>query len=96
MNEQQGKVHVTVFGQECAIRGGADADYVREVAAFVDKRMQESQEANPTKSPLKVAILAALNLADELLICRQEKEALVLRLEDKVREFSDSLNQGLA
>jgi len=96
MNDQEQRVHVTVFGQECAIRGGADADYVREVAAFVDTRMRESQAAHPTKSPLKVAILAALNLADELFTCQQQKEELVVRLEDKVREFSDSLNQGLA
>jgi len=95
MGDQEKSVSVTVFGQECAIKGDADAEYVREVASFTDARMRELQAAHPTKPPLKIAILTALNLADELRTCQQEKEGLLARLEDRVREFSDSLNREL-
>ena len=96
MDDREETVRVTVFGQEYAIKGGVDADYIREVASFVDERMRESQAAQPSKPPLKIAILTALNLADELLTSRREEKERIARFEDKAREFSDSLNQGLA
>jgi cell division protein ZapA len=96
MSDQEKTVTVTVFGQECAIKGDADADYVRELASYLDARMKEIQATHPAKAPLRIAILTALNLADELLVCQKEKEELLARLEDRVREFSDSLNRELA
>ena len=96
MDDREKTVRVTVFGQEYAIKGGVDPDYIREVAAFVDTRMRESQAAQPSKPPLKIAILTALNLADELFTCRREEKERIERFEEKAREFSDSLNQGLS
>jgi cell division protein ZapA len=95
MDDREKTVRVTVFGQEYAIKGGVDADYIREVAAFVDMRMRESQAAQPSKPPIKIAILTALNLADELFAYRRKEKELIERFEGKAREFSDSLNQGL-
>ena len=74
MDDREKTVRVTVFGQEYAIKGGVDADYIREVAASVDTRMRESQAAQPSKPPLKIAILTALNMADELFTCRREEK----------------------
>jgi cell division protein ZapA len=96
MDDREKTVQVIVFGQECVIRGDADADYMREIAAFVDERMREGRVAQPSVPPLKVAILTALNIADELFSCRREKEEIIARVENKAREFSDNLNQGLA
>ena len=95
MDDREKTVRVTIFGQDYTIRGGVDADYIREVAAFVDARIRETHAAQPTKPPLKIAILTALNLADELFTCRGEREELMAQFEDKAREFSDSLNQAL-
>ena len=96
MDDREKTVQVIVFGQECVIRGDADADYMRQIAAFVDARMREGRAAQPSVPPLKVAILTALNLADELFACQREKEEIIARVENKAREFSDNLNQGLA
>lgn len=71
-------VTVSIFGKEYTLRGAADADYVREVAAFVDLRMNEVARGTPVASTARVAILAAVNIADELL--REQKR----RLEDQV------------
>ncbi|MBU1706347.1 cell division protein ZapA [bacterium] len=95
MDDREKTVHVTIFEQECSVKGDADADYVRRVAEFVDARMRAGRAAQPSKPPLKIAIITALNLADELLACQRDKEELISRFEEKAREFSDSLNRGL-
>ncbi len=58
---------VTIFGRSYPLRGGGDPAYLQELASIVDARMREVAETTGTADSLKVAILAALNLADESL-----------------------------
>jgi cell division protein ZapA len=59
-------VQVEIFGQQYTIRGEADQAYIREVAAYVDRKMREITQKVPMAPLSKVAILASLNIADEL------------------------------
>jgi cell division protein ZapA len=93
--ERDSTVRVTILGQEYPIQADADADYVREIAAFLDDRMRAIGQTEPSRPPLKIAILTALNLSDELFTLRREKKELLERYETKVREFTDHLNRGL-
>ncbi len=70
-------VTVTIFGKEYTLRGQAESDYVQQVAAFVDKRMNEVARNSTVASTARVAILAAVNIADELF--REQRT----RLEDQ-------------
>jgi cell division protein ZapA len=56
---------VTIFGRTYHLRGQGDPAYLAELAADVDRRMKEVADATGTADTLKVAILAALNVADE-------------------------------
>ena len=69
-------VQVQIFGQSYTIRGEADQEYILGVAAYVDRKMREITEKLPVASLSKVAILASLNIADELFKerARQEQE----------------------
>jgi len=58
---------VTIFGRTYHLRGGGQADYLTRLAGMVDGKMREVAMATGTADTLKVAILAALNLADESL-----------------------------
>src|SRR5215510_9876755 len=58
-------VQVEIYGQSYNLRGEGDSSYLQELAAYVDRRMREVAEATATVDSLKVAILAALNIADE-------------------------------
>lgn len=58
---------VTIYGRTYHLRGHEDPDYLLEIAGLVDERMREVAEATRTADTLKIAILAALNLADECL-----------------------------
>lgn len=76
-------VEVQIFGHSYTIRGEADHGYILGVAAYVDRKMREITEKLPVASLSKVAILASLNIADELFKERarrgQEQEKLDAR-----------------
>jgi cell division protein ZapA len=63
--ETSGATAVTIYGRTYHLRGHENPDYLLELAAMVDERMREVVGATGTADTLKVAILAALNLADE-------------------------------
>jgi cell division protein ZapA len=76
-------VTVTIFGKEYTLKGGADAEYVQEVAAFVDQRMSEVARNAAVVSMDRVAILAAVNIADELFREQQKRMETAATLEDR-------------
>ena len=88
-------VKVTIFGSEYAIRGDSDPEYIRQVAEYVDAKMKEVDESTSVKSSLKVAILAALNIADELFRERSEKEEIVSSYERKLQMLASRLEDYL-
>ena len=61
-----GPVKVQIFGQMYAIRGDLDEAYVQKLAAYVDEKMRAIADATATVDTQKLAVLAALAIADEL------------------------------
>jgi cell division protein ZapA len=60
------RVQVQIYGQAYNIKGGNDTANTRELAAYVDRKMREIEKGTGTVDPLRVAILTALTIADEL------------------------------
>jgi len=58
-------IHVEIHGQRYPIRSALDTQYVAELAAFVDEKMRLAAQECPAGDTVKVAVLAALNIADE-------------------------------
>ena len=58
-------VTVEIHGQRYPIRSSLDPAYVAELAAYVDEKMRLALRESPSGDTLKVAVLAALNIADE-------------------------------
>lgn len=65
-------VHVEVHGQRYPIRTTLDPSYVQDLAGYVDRRMALAAEASPSTDTLGLAVLTALNIADELFRIRDE------------------------
>jgi len=74
---------VTIFGQTYHLRGTEDEPYLNELASLVDRQMREVVEATQTADTLKVAILAALNIADDYLQARRGTEVPLDRQTDR-------------
>jgi cell division protein ZapA len=84
-------VQVQIFGHSYTIRGEADQDYIMGVASYVDRKMREITEKLPVASLSKVAILASLNIADELF----KERAKVEKHQDQLDRRAARLNAVL-
>ena len=65
-------VHVDIQGQRYAIRSALDPKYVTDLAAFVDARLDLAGRELATIDSARIAVIAALNIADELFRAHQE------------------------
>jgi cell division protein ZapA len=61
-----GRVQVEIYGQSYSLKDTDDPQHIRELAALVDAKMKEIGQGTGTTDPLRVAILAALTIADDL------------------------------
>ncbi len=66
MGERPENTRVNIYGREYSIRGEGDPAYIAEIAHFLDMRMRQMTENVTMTSTAKVAILASLNIIDEL------------------------------
>jgi cell division protein ZapA len=85
-------VQVQIFGHSYTIRGEADQEYILGVAAYVDRKMREITEKLPVASLSKVAILASLNIADELFKERTQRETRERSLNDRAARLNAVLD----
>jgi cell division protein ZapA len=63
----ENKVVVNIFGEDYPITGVTDPSYISRVADFVDARMKEAAGDSRIRSRDRIAILAAMSLASELM-----------------------------
>jgi cell division protein ZapA len=68
-----GPVKVQIFGQSYSIAGDLEPAYVQRLAALVDEKMHVIADATGTVDTQKVAVLAALSIADELHNAQHER-----------------------
>jgi len=68
-----GPIKVEIFGQLYSIHGELEAKYVQKLAKFVDEKMQAIADVTKTVDTQKVAVLAALAIADELHSMQRER-----------------------
>lgn len=83
-----GSTEVYILGQKYTIRGDAPEEYIKQLAAFVDKKLKEVYNAVPNVTPVKASILAALDIADELFKLKNEQEELAKNIEDKTNKLA--------
>ena len=84
---------VEIFGQSYNVRGEGDPDYLMELARFVDTRMREVAAQVATVDPMKIAILAALNIADEFSRYRKQREDAAGTWIERTEEISNRLSK---
>lgn len=89
-------VHVEIHGQRYPIRSGLDPAYVAELAAFVDRKMQLAARECQAGDTLKVAVLAAINIADEHFRSRDEVRDQQAGLAERAEELERMLDLVLA
>lgn len=79
-----------VLGEHYTIRSDAQPDHLREVAAYVEDAIRKVRAGAPSLDPTRAAVLAAMQMADELLRARGDASALgadMRALADEVRRL---------
>ncbi|MAJ50740.1 MAG: hypothetical protein CMB82_03880 [Flammeovirgaceae bacterium] len=87
-------VKVNILGQDYVVRSAAGQKYLEQVASYVDEKMEEIKASGIDDSQqLRIAILAAMNITDELFTYKKEKKKFVDKIEAKtiaITEFIEN------
>ena len=86
---------VEIHGQRYPIRSTLDPAYVARLATYVDEKMRAAADSTPTGDALRLAVLAALNVADELFRCRDASRARTGELAERAGELEKILDRML-
>jgi cell division protein ZapA len=82
MSDKKNKVTVEIYGENYALKGNVEPERIMRLAAMLDERMKKTARANLRLSPTKIAVLTALNIADELLRLEQDYQELIKLIKD--------------
>jgi cell division protein ZapA len=82
-------VQVEIYGKVYSLKGADDPSHIRELASFVDKKMRDIEKGTGTVDPHRIAILAALTIADELHSVRERYDALETAADKAVNRMLD-------
>jgi len=88
-------VTVEIGGQRFPIRSTLEQSYVSELAAYVDAKMRAASDAAPAADGLGIAILVALNLADELFRARDKQSSASGDLNERALRLEQMLDAVL-
>ena len=86
---------VEIFGAIYPVRGDKDPESLQELAKLVDDKMREISRQVQTVDTGKIAVLTALNLADELVQCRQRQEGDWGNVQETVTALAEDLGKTL-
>lgn len=88
-------IRVEIYNQTYNIRSDGNSEYIMQLAEFVDHRMREISSCTLTVDSLKVAILAALHIADELHRLKNLHEQTDAQLASRSGECAEMLDRLL-
>ena len=97
MSDQDGnQIKIIIFGQEYSVKAPADPEYIKKIAKFLDGKMREVQSGfSTTQSSTRIAILAGMNITDELFNARQSGESTDNDTEQKISSLIDLIDETL-
>ena len=88
-------ISVDISGQRYPIRTSLDAAYVGRLAAYVEEKMRATAESTPSTDAVRLAVLAALNIADELFRCRDASSLRNGQLAERAEELERLVDRVL-
>ncbi|MGI6225789.1 MAG: cell division protein ZapA, partial [Peptococcales bacterium] len=81
-SSQKKRVQVEIFDDNYIVKGNAEDKHILEVADYVDQKMKAISQRNPHLSIKQIAVLTALNIADELYKLQDDYDKILQILEE--------------
>ncbi|MBK8377231.1 MAG: cell division protein ZapA [Nitrospira sp.] len=88
-------IDVEIYGQRYSINGEADESYVKQLADMVDKQMNQVAAGMRSATPAKLAVLAAFNLAHELMESERKSRQGEADADRRVASLMESIDQQM-
>jgi cell division protein ZapA len=92
------RVETRIYDNDYIITGDATEDYISRVASYVDIRMRELSKSFPDASSIKLAILTAVNISDELFQLKENPQKNPQKspeIEERTRKLISLLDKSL-
>ena len=93
-NPAENSVLVEIFDQAYNLRG-SDAEYIVKLAEYVDAKMRAVAEQTHTVDTARLAVLAALNIADEYHLLQRNQDGGAVEYLKRAHHLSDALDEVL-
>jgi len=88
-------VEVSILGQRLKVRTDEGTEYIKDLAAFVDEKLGEVKKKTRAVSTHSLAMLAALNIADELFKARERQQQVKAEMKERVDKILKLVRSGL-
>ena len=86
---------ISIMGQKFMIKSDSNDDYVHRIADFVDQKITEVMHSTKSVASLNVAILAAMNIADEYFKCKTTQDDKFEAVEKKIKDMIELVDLQL-
>jgi len=90
--KRENLVEIKVFGQTFTVKSDSEEAHIQEVARYVNEKIDEILKKTRTVSSLNVAVLTALNIADDLLKEREKRIALLKEVGMKSKDLVEKID----
>ena len=94
MSQSNGSVRVEIYDQTYQLRG-SDPQYINQLADYVDTKMRIVAQQAATVDSLRVAVLAALNIADEYLVLKRKYDSIASDYRSRAEQLAGALDEVL-
>ena len=90
-------VKVNILGQDYFIRSSANQQYFQKVEKYINLKTDELVESglNPDTEQLKIAVLACMNITDELFLYKEQKKEVLTKIESKSNALLEFIDEKL-
>ena len=89
-------VTVEIMGQRFLIRSSLDIEYINRLASYVDRKIRAATEHSTGGDTVRIAVLAAMNIADEYFRSRDTETSLELAVKTRAGEIERMVEDALA
>ena len=97
MSEESKNITVNIYGQDYVLKSAADDEYINKIAEYVNSKMKEIEKSglDANSQQLKIAVLSAMNIADELLQSLEKNSSIISTIETKGNSFIEYIDDRI-
>ena len=97
MSDKSKNISVNIYGQEYVLKSTADDKYIHKIANYVNSKMKEIESSglDANSQQLKIAVLSAMNIADELFQSKNKNDKIISTVELKGNSFIEYIDDRI-